>query len=343
MRSDPKGVLNCLPRCLVHRISCYIVRAVRSWGIEMLVDRLLTNLSVRVEPFVLCQLSSGWRMHLPGPPDVMLHYVLKGRGAVRGRDGKSRPIAASSLVVVPPKMVHVLETGGKIQDELRLATPPVGPPIHTVTAGPATTPELVIACGVIHVRFGRSLGLFDRLHDVLVIDLSGIAQVEAVFAGIFAEQSQAIAGSATMLGALMTQCLVHMFRRLPSEGQHALPWLMALKDRRLARAIDIILENPAADHSVESLAEAASMSRSTFAEQFAAAFGRTPMSFVHHIRMQRAVEMLERRALPVDQVASQAGFASRSHFSRAFKKHTGFSPVLFRHAANVGALPASDD
>lgn len=260
---------------------------------------------------------------------------------MHGPGGKLYSIAPSSLVVVPPRTVHVLETKGRILDELRVTETPAGPPINTIAAGAAAAPELVIACGVIHVRYGQSLGLFDRLRDVLVVDLSGIAQVEAAFESIFAEQSQAVAGSATMLGALMTQCLVHMFRRLPNEGQHALPWLMALKDRRLARAIDTILENPAADHSVESLAEMASMSRSTFAEHFAAAFGRTPMSFVHHVRMQRAVELLENEALPVDQVASRIGFGSRSHFSRAFKKHTGTSPSLFRHAAIAGELPGS--
>ena len=306
----------------------------------MLIDRLLANLSVRVEPFVLCQLSSGWRMHLPGPPGITLHYVLKGHGAVRGPDGKSHPIAPSWLVVVPPLSVHILETGAEIRDELRLSAPPAGPPMHTLTAGPATAPDLIIACGVIDVRYGRSLGLFDRLREVLVIDLSGIAQVEAAFEGIFREQSQNVAGSGTMTGALMTQCLVHMFRRLPDEGQHALPWFMALKDRRLAQAIDTILEDPAAGHSVESLAAAASMSRSTFAEHFTAAFGRSPMSFVHHIRMQRAVELLEIEGLSIDQVSTRVGFASRSHFSRAFKKHTGTSPNLFRQAANMVALPA---
>src|SRR5262249_16343781 len=113
----------------------------------MLIDRLLANLSVRVEPFVLCQLSSGWRMQLPGPPGVMLHYVLKGRGAVRGPDGKSHPIARSWLVVVPPGTVHVLETGAKIRDELRVTAPPAGPPMHTITAGLAGAPDLIIACG----------------------------------------------------------------------------------------------------------------------------------------------------------------------------------------------------
>jgi AraC family transcriptional activator of mtrCDE len=140
----------------------------------------------------------------------------------------------------------------------------------------------------------------------------------------------------------MTQCLVHLFRRLPPEGEQALPWLMALKDRRLAQAIDLVLKDPAADHSVESLAETASMSRSNFAERFAAAFDRSPMSFVHHIRMQRAVELLEHDKLSIDQIANRVGFASRSHFSRAFKQHTGASPNLFRQAANVGALPAPE-
>jgi AraC-like DNA-binding protein len=308
----------------------------------MLVDRLLSNLSVRVEPFALCQLSSGWRLHMPGPPDVMLHYVLKGGGTVRRRGGEARTIAASWLVVVPPMTDHVLETNGKIRDELRIDAPPAGSPLQSIIAGSAATSDLVIACGVIHARYGQSLGLFDRLRDVLVVDLSGIAQVSAAFDGIFGEQSQPFAGSATMMSALMTQCLVHLFRRLPPEGEQALPWLMALKDRRLAQAIDLVLKDPAADHSVESLAETASMSRSNFAERFAAAFDRSPMSFVHHIRMQRAVELLEHDKLSIDQIANRVGFASRSHFSRAFKQHTGASPNLFRQAANVGALPAPE-
>ena len=91
---------------------------------------------------------------------------------------------------------------------------------------------------------------------------------------------------------------------------------------------------------MDSLGEVASMSRSAFAEKFTAAFGRSPMSFVHHVRMQRAAQLLQQPALSIDEVADRVGFASRSHFSRAFKKPSGVSPAEFRHAADQ-ASPAS--
>ena len=50
----------------------------------MLLDKLLSNLAVHVEAFALCQLSKGWRLCLPGPPQVMLHFVLKGEGIYSG-------------------------------------------------------------------------------------------------------------------------------------------------------------------------------------------------------------------------------------------------------------------
>ena len=64
----------------------------------------------------------------------------------------------------------------------------------------------------------------------------------------------------------MTQLLVYMFRVLGEQSESSLAWLNALDDPRLAKAIDRILEDPGAMHSVESLADVACMSRSALCQ-----------------------------------------------------------------------------
>jgi transcriptional regulator GlxA family with amidase domain len=190
---------------------------------------------------------------------------------------------------------------------------------------------MIVACGLVNVRFGAALGLFDKLQQILVEDLSDIPQVRSAFEDILAEQSNARPGSEAMKAALMSQCIVYLFRRLCTSDTSSLPWLAALENESLARVLDHVLQNPADPHTVESLAEVASMSRSTFAETFASAFGLSPMSMVRRIRMERAWKLLEQgRAMPMKTVAQRVGFSSRSHFSRAFKRHFGVSPVTRR-------------
>lgn len=294
----------------------------------MLLDKLLSHLAVSVEPFALCILSSGWRLWLPGPPGTMLHFVIKGDGAVRGPRNDLRRIEALSLAVVPTGVRHALEAGGRVESELRIDAPPAGPPVHRIVAGSQDNPHLVIACGIVSVQYGQVLGLFDHLREVLSVDLSGTPSVRTAFESILDEQSHPGPGGGTMTAALMTQCMVHLLRQLSTTDP--LPWLSALQDKRLGRAIDAILEDPGVHHTVDSLADAAAMSRSVFSERFGAAFGRSPMALLNHVRMQRAAGLLRESRLSIDEIAQRVGFSSRSHFSSAFKKHHGSSPIAFR-------------
>ena len=300
---------------------------------RLLLDKLLANLTVEVEPFALCGVSAGWRLRLPGPPRPLLHFVLEGAGAVLDPRDAAQPLAPLWLSVVPVGARHALECGDDVHDEVRIESPPPGEPVCRMNAGTPETAGLVVACGLVSVRYGPSVGLFDHLRQVLAVDLSENPEVAAAFRGILAEQTQGGPGSVVMTAALMTECLVKLFRRLAADAGGSLPWVAALEDPRLGRVIDRMLDRPSAPHTVESLAEAASMSRSSFAEHFTAAFGRSPMSLLQHIRMQQAAHLLRQEAgLSIEDVASKVGYSSRSHFSEAFRKHHGTAPTSFRAA-----------
>ena len=55
---------------------------------------------------------------------------------------------------------------------------------------------------------------------------------------------------------------VALLRRLYDEEEGSLPWLSALGDDRLTRALDAILDAPEKPHTLESVAKTAGMSRS---------------------------------------------------------------------------------
>ncbi len=304
----------------------------------MLLDKLLDYVTVHAEPFATCLLSSGWRprLRLPGPPGVMFHFVMQGRGILRGPEGQEFPLERFFLAVVPSGFRHTLECGVDVRSERIIEAPPTGEGVVRLVAGNQVSAELRVACGAVNVTYGDSLGLFHRLREIIVADLSGYPQVRLAFEGILAEQGGATEGSATLTRALMTQCIVYLLRYLSEQSDGRLPWLPGMEDPNLSRAVDAIFEHPEAPHTVDSLADEAIMSRSVFAERFRATFGSTPISFLHDMRLRRAAEQLRQiGGTSIEQIAHRVGFNSRSHFSRAFKDHFGVSPAAFREGLEL--------
>ena len=301
----------------------------------MILDKILSNLSVSVRPFALIELANGWRINLPRPPETLLHFVLRGTGRIGLSPRKSRDVGEGYMMVVPAGNYHALEAGDTEDGVVNVEALSGDPGIEKVPVGPEHDTAMIVACGLVDVRYSQSLNLFHGLDQTLVIDLSMDDRVRNAIDMIFAEQQHPVTGSETMTSALMLQCLLHMFRRLPSEGENALTWLVALRDRRLSRVIETVLEDPAANHTVESLSDVAAMSRSSFASLFSHSFDRTPMAFVNNVRMQRASELLEATRLSVDEVAARVGFTSSSHFAQTLKRHTGQSTRSFREGENA--------
>jgi AraC-like DNA-binding protein len=297
----------------------------------MLLEKLFENLALSVDAFATCGVSPGWRLSVPGLDWVVLHFVMQGDGALREPTGTIHPFPCYSLAIVPTGLGHDLECGQDVSRAARVGEgEPSDTPIPLYVAGSKRDMEFMVACGRFRAVYGAGVDLFGQLRDVVIVDFSDSPKMRSTFEAVLEEQRTGGPASAAMMSALLSQCLVLMFRRLSENPKHKLAWLDALEDPRLARVIGTVLDKPAQPHSLEGLAELAGMSRSVFAKRFHDGFGRTPMDYVREVRLRSGARLLGQPELSVDAIAARVGFASRSHFSKAFSEQFGCSPTGFR-------------
>jgi AraC-like DNA-binding protein len=103
-------------------------------------------------------------------------------------------------------------------------------------------------------------------------------------------------------------------------------WLRAIFDPQMGTALSAIHDRVNAPWTVESLAEAAGMSRSAFAARFKELLGQTPLEYVTEWRMQKAMQLLQQRDKKLVDVARSVGYESDAAFSKAFKRVVGANP-----------------
>jgi AraC family transcriptional activator of mtrCDE len=106
--------------------------------------------------------------------------------------------------------------------------------------------------------------------------------------------------------------------------------LAALTDPRLVQALEAIHMHPGRDWTVAALAEAAHMSRTAFANHFAAVLGAGPIEYLTQWRMSEARRLLADPRTSVAAVASDLGYRTEAAFRRAFKRVTGVGPGVVR-------------
>jgi AraC-like DNA-binding protein len=103
-------------------------------------------------------------------------------------------------------------------------------------------------------------------------------------------------------------------------------WLRAIFDPQIGTALSAVHNSVSAPWTVESLATAASMSRSAFAARFKEILGQTPMVYVTEWRMQKAMQLLQQHDKKLIDLARLVGYESDAAFSKAFKRVVGVNP-----------------
>jgi AraC-like DNA-binding protein len=297
----------------------------------MTIEKLLDGLLVSVEPFVICRTPAGPRLNLPGLQFASLHYVVAGSGSLQLEAAAPIRLETGSIVVLPAGLAYRLSGDGDDDEALTVARNCQPATLGMDEIGSTDgAGGIVVACGSINATYQRTRGLFDYLSEPIVTPMREGDTIGQTLDALLAEMANPGPGSESMVALLMQQTLIYVLRHYCESGQCRVPWLTALEDAQLARAVEQMIDEPGRRYTLELLAETAGMSRSAFAQRFREAFGRSAMDFLKELRLQRAAHLLRTTRRPVKSIAEQVGFDSRSHFSQSFSDYFGLAPAEFR-------------
>jgi len=144
------------------------------------------------------------------------------------------------------------------------------------------------------------------------------------------EMAEQAPGSEVVAARLAEVLFIQILRAYIASGpERNKGWLRAIFEPQIGTALSAIHNSVNRPWTVESLAEAAGMSRSAFAARFKELLGQTPLEYVTEWRMQKAMQLLQHRDKKLIDVARSVGYESDAAFSKAFRRVVGANPRQF--------------
>jgi AraC-like DNA-binding protein len=108
---------------------------------------------------------------------------------------------------------------------------------------------------------------------------------------------------------------------------------------RVERASAILRTHLEEPPSLGELGRMVGCSPSYLSRTFSGETGMTVSQFIRQVRIEKAAELLQGGRKNVTEVATEVGYSSLSHFSKAFREVTGCCPGLYPIGAPA-AMPA---
>lgn len=297
---------------------------------------IATALDSGATAFTICEVADGVTLTSSAFDGVAAYHVIAGTMHLRLPCGTSYIARADTLVLVPAGVAPRISTGPEddavIVDGRQCLTR-TGPWI-VADATRGRPAALTVAAARITGTTRASLSV------TAVVALGGESIGRRLSALLREEVANPGAANGALAISLMTSCIVLALRKaIDTDDTRPAAATATGNGGLIARAVNAVNSEPGAAHSVESLADTAGMSRATFVRQFARAMQMSPMQFVRQTRLTEAAAMLRSGSMPIKAVAARTGFASRSHFSREFRKTYGQDPTTFRDTV-VAMLPS---
>lgn len=192
-----------------------------------------------------------------------------------------------------------------------------------------------------HVAFegGAAHPIAAALPDWVCLPLARVPSCEPVLALLFAEAESSHCGRQLMLNRLFDVLMIWVLRELMTQGRVDSGMLAGLAHPKLRSALVAMHDAPQREWPLEALADAAGMSRTSFANTFRDVIGCTPGDYLQRWRMGLVQKGL-RNGRPLKHLASEVGYGGEAALSRAFRAQTGLSPREWRKGDLTAELRA---
>jgi AraC-like DNA-binding protein len=186
-----------------------------------------------------------------------------------------------------------------------------------------------IVCGSLSFHRASLKPITQLLPSFILIkaDQAHSLAVHNTMQALASEMAEQAPGSEVVATRLAEVLFIQALRaHIASGPERNKGWLRAIFDPQVGTALSAIHDSVKTPWTVESLAEAAGMSRSAFAARFKELLGQTPLQYVTEWRMQKAMQSLEQRDMKLIDVARSVGYETDAAFSKAFKRVVGANP-----------------
>lgn len=255
-----------------------------------------------------------------------LHMIEAGELALRiDGDAHVERVGRGDVVLLPRGDPHHISDAGK--------RAPAAVRADASEHGVPASGRARWLCGTFTIGDPQASHLLASLPAAIVLRSAGGQAregLEVAHRMLLLEMRSPSQGSAVMVARILDLVFIQILRAWAA-GTNAEPnWLAGALDPQIGRALSAIHRDPGHDWTVTELARACSLSRSAFAAQFAARVGRPPATYLAHVRLDAATDLLRNTSLPVALVAENVGYTSEPAFSRAFKRRYGTPPARWR-------------
>jgi AraC-like DNA-binding protein/mannose-6-phosphate isomerase-like protein (cupin superfamily) len=290
-------------------------------------SEFLNFLELRGQTWCFAEIGETGGFSVPPSDEVVFYAMIKGTARIAGIGNEIIELQPGHVAMIlsgeahalrnrPDSPAHIL---GFLREDQNIDIPPT----ISITGGPVKTR---ILCGRLKVNLPGGLR---RMSLPPYVRLGDMGTTSATLRCETLQLQAAGTGAAALLTRTASLMLAIALRTHP---QCPLLFRLSATSDPVARALQLIGADPAAEWSVATLAKRVGMGRSNFAACFTAKVGRTPMEVLTDRRMQYAASLLQQGELKIADVCVRVGYRSEAAFSRRFTRFFGMAPGQMRRS-----------